>query len=163
MLINVAYIGHWIHKGVIVQWHNHEAIIPNDLFMYAFNRISSVDFYGESNPHYVPYRPWTRHNKADRSQPSPTYANLLYSDDIPDHPRHRVAAIWSQGNGNYKYQLYHTYCSNVWNINASIVDKIVDKMLLERLKATTIDETTWQNAQHTVQISNPSIAGNLAV
>ena len=44
LLINVAYIGHWIHQGVIVQWHNHEAIIPTDLFTYAYNRISTVDF-----------------------------------------------------------------------------------------------------------------------
>jgi hypothetical protein len=163
MLINVAYIGHWIHQGVIVQWHNHESIIPNDLFMYAFNRISSVDFYGEANSNYVPYRPWTRHKKADRNQPSPTYANLLYSDDIPDHPYHRVAAIWSQGNGNYKYQLYHTYRSNVWNINASIVDKIVDKMLLERLKATTIDETTWLNALTTMEDGNHAEVRRLEV
>jgi hypothetical protein len=49
LLVNVAYIGHWIHQQVIVQWHNHEAIIPNDLFMYAFNRISPIDFYGEPN------------------------------------------------------------------------------------------------------------------
>lgn len=154
MLINVAYIGHWIHQQVIVQWHNHEAIIPNDLFMYAYNRISPVDFYGKPNPEYVPYRPWVRHNKADRSQPSPTYANLLYSDDIPDHPHHRIAAIWSQGNGNYKYQLYHTYRSNVWNINASIVDGIVDKLLLERLKATTIDEDVWQTAIASIDRGN---------
>jgi hypothetical protein len=146
MLINVAYIGHWIHQQVIVQWHNHEAIIPNDLFMYAYNRISDVDFYGEANPQYVPYRPWTRHNKQDRDQPPPTYADLIYSDDIPDLPHKRLAAIWSVGNGNYKYQLYHTYRANVWNINASIVDKIVDRLLLERLKATTIDEDIWQTA-----------------
>jgi DNA invertase Pin-like site-specific DNA recombinase len=146
MLINVAYIGHWIHKGVIVQWHNHEVIIPNDLFLYAYNRISAVDFYGEPNPQYVPYRPWTRHNKAERSEPPPTYADLIYSDDIPSQPHHRLSAIWSAGNGNYKYQLYHTYRSNVWNINAAIVDEIVNKLLLERLKATTIDEDVWQTA-----------------
>jgi hypothetical protein len=146
MLINVAYIGHWIHKGVIVQWHNHEAIIPNDLFIYAYNRISAVDFYGEANPQYVPYRPWTRHNKTERPEPPPTYADLIYSDDIPGHPHHRLCALWSAGNGNYKYQLYHTYRSNVWNINAAIVDEIVDKLLLERLKATTIDEDVWQTA-----------------
>jgi hypothetical protein len=163
MLINVAYIGHWIHKGVIVQWHNHESVIPNDLFMVAFNRISSVDFYGETNPNYVPYRPWTRHNKEDRNQPSPTYANLLYSDDIQDHPHHRIAAIWSQGNGNYKYQLYDTYRANVWNINASIVDKIVDKMLLKRLKATTIDESTWKNALTTIEDGNHAEVRRLEV
>jgi len=154
MLINVAYIGHWVHQGVIVEWHNHEAIIPMDLFMYAYNRISSTDFYGEPNPNYVPYRPWTRHNKADRPQDPPTYSNLIYSDDIPDHPHHRLATVWSQGNGNYKYQLYHTYRSNVWNINASIVDEIIDKLLLERLKATTIDEITWQNALATMEDGN---------
>ena len=154
MLINVAYIGHWIHKGVIVQWHNHEAIIPNDLFMYAFNRISNVDFYGEPNEQYVPYRPWTRHNKADRDQPPPIYADLIYSDDIPEHPHHRLCSMWSAGNGNYKYQLYHTYRSNVWNINASIVDGIVDKLLLERLKATTINEEVWQTALSSVDHGN---------
>ncbi|MCB9453330.1 MAG: recombinase family protein [Anaerolineaceae bacterium] len=146
LLVNVAYIGHWVHKGVIAQWHNHEAIIPNDLFMYAYNRISSTDFYGEPNPQYVPYRPWTRHNKAERAAPPPTYADLIYSDDVPDLPHKRLAAIWSVGNGNYKYQLYHTYRSNVWNINAAIVDAIVDRLLLERLQVTTIDPAVWQAA-----------------
>jgi hypothetical protein len=61
MLVNVAYIGHWIHKGAIVQFNNHEGIIPLDVFMYAYNRLSPVDFYGEPNPQYVPYRPWVRH------------------------------------------------------------------------------------------------------
>jgi len=148
MLINVAYIGHWIHQQVIVQWHNHEAIIPNDLFMYAYNRISSVDFYGEPNELYVPYRPWTRHNKADRPEEPPTYSNLLYTDDLENHPHHRLATVWNTGAQKYQYQLYDNSQnrSNIWNIKTYIVDKIVDKMLLERLKATTIDEDVWQTA-----------------
>ena len=44
LLINVAYIGHWVHKQVIAQWHNHEAIIPEELFMFAYNRISQYGF-----------------------------------------------------------------------------------------------------------------------
>ncbi|MEQ8674204.1 MAG: recombinase family protein [Aggregatilineales bacterium] len=146
MLINVAYIGHWIHQQVIVQWHNHEAIIPNDLFMYAYNRISPVDFYGEPNPHYVPYRPWIRHNKADRSEAPPTYSNLLYSNDLEHAPNHRLATVWNTGAKKYQYQLYDYRRSNVWNIKTYIVDEIVDRMLLERLKATTIDEDVWQTA-----------------
>jgi hypothetical protein len=35
----------------------------------------------------------------------------------------------------------------VWNIKAQIVDRVVDGLLLERLKATTIDEAAWQEAQ----------------
>jgi hypothetical protein len=151
MLINVAYIGHWIHQGVIVEWHNHEAIIPNDLFMYAFNRISPADFYGNPNADYVPYRPWTRHNKAERQEDPPTYANLLYSDDLPDDPHHRLATVWNTSAEKYQYQLYEYERSNVWNIKCFIVDAIIDRMLLQRLKATTIDEATWQAALTTME------------
>ncbi|MCC6973637.1 MAG: recombinase family protein [Anaerolineae bacterium] len=48
-LTNVVYIGHWIHKGAIVRWHNHEAVVPLDLFMYAFNALSPEDFFGDPN------------------------------------------------------------------------------------------------------------------
>lgn len=148
LLVNVAYIGHWIHQQVIVEWHNHEAIIPNDLFMYAYNRISQTDFYGEPNPHYVPYRPWIRHDKADRPEAPPTYSNLLYTDDLEHDPHHRLATVWNTWAQKYQYQLYDysRTQSNVWNIRAFIVDEIVDEMLLERLKATTIDEDVWQTA-----------------
>ena len=84
----------------------------------------------------------------------PPYSNLVYSDDLPEQPHHRLSAIWSSGNRNYKYQLYHTYRSNVWNINTSIVDEIVDRLLLERLKATTIDESVWQSALSSVDHGN---------
>ena len=76
MLINVAYIGHWVHKQVITQWHNHEVIIPEELFMFAYNRISQVDFHGQANPQYVAYRPWVRHAKEDREEEPPIYAYL---------------------------------------------------------------------------------------
>ena len=148
MFMNVAYIGHWIHQQVIVQWHNHEAIIPNDLFMYAYNRICPYDFYGEPNPDYVPYRPWIRHDKTNRPEEPPTYANLLYTDDLEYQPHHRLATVWNTWSQKYQYQLYdHSRNrANVWNIRAFIVDEIVDKILLERLKVTTIDEDVWQTA-----------------
>jgi hypothetical protein len=146
MLINVAYIGHWIHQSVIVQWYNHEAIIPDELFMYAYNRISPHDFYGEPNPHYVPYRPWTRHEKAGRPEAPPTYSDLLYTDDLEHDPHHRLATVWNTWAQKYQYQLYEYGRSNVWNIRSFIVDKIVDDLLLARLKATTIDEDVWQSA-----------------
>jgi DNA invertase Pin-like site-specific DNA recombinase len=147
MLTNVAYIGHWIHKGAIVQFNNHEAIVPLDLFMYAYNRLSPTDFYGQPNPDYIPYRPWIRHPKEERNQPPPTYAYLAYSDDLPEQPHKRLACIWNTGAKKYQYQLANPpYHSNVWNIRAEIVDSLVDAMLLERLEATTIDEALWQAA-----------------
>ena len=63
-------------------------------------------------------------------------------------PHHRLATVWNTWAQKYQYQLYDysRTQSNVWNIRAFIVDDIVDEMLLERLKATTIDEDVWQTA-----------------
>jgi hypothetical protein len=159
LLTNVAYIGHWIHKQVIVCWNNHEAIIPLDLFMYAYNRISPTDFQGDPNPNYVPYRPWVRHYKADRQVEPPTYADLIYSDDLPEYPNHRLAAVWNTWAEEYQYQLYmQPYKSNLWNIKARNVDAIVDRLLLERLKAATIDETAWQTALESLDSGDQSEA-----
>lgn len=147
MLVNVAYIGHWIHMNAIVRWNNHEGIIPLDLFMYAFNRLSPTDFHGEPNPQYVPYRPWIRHDKAERQEEPPTYSGLVYSDDLPDYPHKRIVSVWNTGAEKYQYQLHqYPYRTNVWNIKAFILDPLIDDMLLERLKATTIDETLWTTA-----------------
>ena len=148
MLVNVAYIGHWIHMGAVVQWNNHEAIIPLDLFMYAYNRLSPTDFHGDPNPQYVPYRPWTRHDKAERRTVTPpTYSGLIFTDDIPHLPHKRLASVWKTDTGKYQYQLYEYHVrSNVWNIKTFIVDGLIDEMLLERLRDTTIDEAAWATA-----------------
>jgi len=147
LLTNVAYIGHWIHKRVIVRWDNHAPIVPHELFMYAFNRVSQTDFYGEPNTAYVRYRPWTRHDKAERQEPPPPYESLVFTDDLPDHPHRRLLVIWNTDGKCYQYQLSDMpYKSNVWNMRARILDKVIDGLLLERLAATTIDETAWKQA-----------------
>lgn len=147
MLVNVAYIGHWVHMGAVVQWNNHEPIIPLDLFMYAYNRLSPTDFHGEPNPNYIPYRPWVRHDKAERNAEPPVYSGLVYTDDLPDHPHKRLATIWNTVAGKYEYLLNeYPHRSTVWKLRAFILDGMVDEMLLERLRATTIDEKAWAAA-----------------
>jgi hypothetical protein len=147
MLVNVAYIGHWVHLGAVAQWNNHEPIIPLDLFMFAYNRLSPTDFHGEPNPDYVPYRPWTRHDKAQRSEPPPAYAGLVFTDDLPDVPHKRLVTAWNAVAGRYEYLLNaYPYRSTVWKLRAFILDGMIDDMLLERLRATTIDEAAWSAA-----------------
>jgi len=147
MLVNVAYIGHWIHMGAVVQWNNHEPIIPRDLFMFAYNRLSPTDFHGDPNPQYVPYRPWIRHDKAKRTAEPPTYSGLVYTDDLPNHPHKRLASSWSVVADKYEYLLdEYPYRSTVWKVRAFILDGMVDEMLLERLRDTTIDEAAWAAA-----------------
>jgi len=147
LLTNVAYLGHWVHQEVIVRWNNHEPIIPLDLFMYAYNRLSSTDFQGEPNAQYVPYRPWVRHDKAERAVEPPTYSYLVATDDLPHRPHRLLITVWNTDACLYQYQLSDPpNRSNVWNVRAHIVDNVVDRLLLERLKATTIDEAAWQAA-----------------
>jgi DNA invertase Pin-like site-specific DNA recombinase len=157
LLTNVAYIGHWIHKQVIVQWDNHEPIVPHELFMYAFNRISQTDFNGDPNPNFVRYRPWTRHDKAERQVEPPTYERLVFSHDLPDKPKRRLSCVWNTWRSCYQYQLANMpYKSNVWNMKASILDEVIDHLLLERLKATTIDDKAWQEASSNINQGSQS-------
>lgn len=151
ILTNVVYIGHWVHKQVIVKWDNHEPLVPLDLFMYAFNRISSKDFYGDPNENYVPYRPWVRHDKSTREVEPPAYENLVFSDDLPNRPHRRLNGMWDHIRKEYRYQLSNLpYKANVWAVRAHMVDAVIDELLVERLRVTTIDETAWKTAQNGV-------------
>lgn len=49
LLTNVAYIGYWMHLGAVISKDNHEAIVEEDLFWYAFNRLSPYTITGEKN------------------------------------------------------------------------------------------------------------------
>jgi hypothetical protein len=146
MLLQVAYIGHWVHQGAIVQWNNHEAIVPHDLFMFAYNRLSPTDFFGDPNPEHIPQRVFNRH-KESRPVPPPTYSGLVFTDDLPERPNARIATSWANYSSSYAYVLQdYPHRSLVWSIKAYILDGIVDRMLLERLKATTIDDEAWADA-----------------
>jgi hypothetical protein len=154
MLTNVAYIGHWSYRGVIEQWHNHESIVPEDLFMYAFNALSKVNFFGEPNADYSPHRVYVRHKVEDRHGEPPTYAGLVFSNSLKNLPFRRVQSSYLSHNGNFAYILADNLNRTVMSIHAKIFDPVVDKLLLERLEATTIDDETWQQAVEGTQQSD---------
>jgi hypothetical protein len=154
MLTNVAYIGHWSYRGVIEQWNNHEAIVPEDLFMYAFNAISKVDFFGQPNADYSPHRVYVRHKSEDRNARPATYTGLVYSHSLPGHPFRKINTHYLNHNDNYAYVLADRLSHTVMSIHSKILDPQVDKLLLERLEATTIDDETWQKALEGTQQSD---------
>jgi len=146
LLWQLAYIGHWVHLGAIVKWNKHEGIVPIDLFMFAFNRLCPTDFHGEPNPEHIPRRTFNRH-KEDRPVPPPTYSGLVFTDDLPERPNARLATSWSNHSNSYAYVLQdYPYRSLVWSIKSYILDGTVDRLLLERLKATSIDDEAWLDA-----------------
>jgi hypothetical protein len=156
MLTNVVYIGHWVHKSAIVCWHNHEPIVPEDLFMLAFNSLSSTDFYGDPNPNYVPYRPYNRHAVEDRECDPPIYTGLVFSDQLDAYDLRRFSSVYNHANRNYAYVLQDERIDTVMTVKADFVDEMVDQMLLERLEATTIDDEVWQQALESTEHSGHS-------
>jgi hypothetical protein len=49
LLTNVVYLGWWYHNGQVVSKHNHEAIVDEETFWYAFNKLSPYKLDGERN------------------------------------------------------------------------------------------------------------------
>ena len=48
LLTNVVYIGGWLFHGTVA-WNNHPAIVEEDVFWFAFNRLSAYTTEGEEN------------------------------------------------------------------------------------------------------------------
>ena len=57
LLANVVYIGYWIFSNMLISTASHDPIIPyeqqNDLFWFAFNKISSLNPDGTPNENYT--------------------------------------------------------------------------------------------------------------
>lgn len=156
MLTNVVYIGHWIYKSAIVCWHNHEPIVPEDLFMLAFNSLSRTDFYGDPNPNYIPYRPYNRHTIEERECDPPIYSGLVFSDQLENYDLRRFSSVYNHTNRNYGYILQDERIEVQMTVKADYVDEAIDQMLLERLQATTIDDEAWQKALESSEHSGHS-------
>ena len=79
LLSNPAYMGYWVHKGVVVKSENHEAIIEYGPFIYAFNRLSLTNLDGTPNEELMEKRkPLVKKHFAER----PAYLkNRIFSAD----------------------------------------------------------------------------------
>jgi DNA invertase Pin-like site-specific DNA recombinase len=152
ILTNVMYLGHWTHKGVIVSWHNHEPLVAQDLFMYAFNTLSSTDFNGEPNPDHNPYRSITRHDKEDRPCSPPRYTGLIFAMDVvPGFEMRRMRTVYMITSLWYSYIATDIDRRIYLRVKADRLDEMIEELLLERLKATSIDDQSWQTALDSTQ------------
>src|SRR5258708_10236636 len=78
LLSNVTYLGHWVVNNTVVRWDNHPAIVPQAVFMRAFNYISPVGLEGEPNLHYKRFQQYARPSKEeDRPVERPLYAGMI--------------------------------------------------------------------------------------
>lgn len=58
----------------------------------------------------------------------------------------RLETPWFDRNRGYAYALRRTGGKRRWFMMARFIDETVDQLLLERLRATTIDAEAWQKA-----------------
>jgi hypothetical protein len=121
---------------------------------FAFNRLSPFTLNGDPNPHYNAQRPWVRHVKKSRPKPPPTYSRALFTRDTPDRALWKLGTHWEKEWQSYAYAVHDKAAlKSVWKIGAVTVDQQIDRLLLERLRLTTVDESLWQQAVATTQDS----------
>jgi len=146
MLTNAVYLGHWVFKDRVVQWDNHPAIIPEDLFYQAFNYISPYTLDGTPNEDYTP-RLGRRHStkKKKRDAYEPIYLGLVGS--YHESNWRGATASWTTGMQAYAYTVNYLDTADnqqhLWSRRSDYFDRIINEMLFAKLKAT-FDHEVWE-------------------
>lgn len=146
LLTNAAYIGHWHVRGAIVRKNNHQGIVPEDIFMTAFNYLSNVTLDGHPNPDYRPFKEHARPSIDDkRSVERPLCMGMIVS---PDEDRFgNVGTNWNGKNRCYMYvfQTRDAVERVRWLKVATYVDETITDLLREKLRLT-FDASIWEQA-----------------
>jgi hypothetical protein len=146
LLTNAAYLGHWAVKDTIVRWNNHEPLVPEDVFMRAFNYLSSIGLDGRPNPHYRPLQRNARpsvesHRPVDR----PICAGLLFS--YVGGRWRKVGTTWDSQLQRYNYTAQDggPFERLLWARKATNIDDLVCELAQEKLRAT-FEAGAWEEA-----------------
>ncbi len=156
MFTNAVYLGHWVTRGQVIKWNNHPAIVPEDVFMRAFNYLAEFRFDGTPNPDYRPRKRNARPTlDVRRNELRPLCEGLIFSceDDV-----WRPSGVhWNQQTGRYAYAFLSREVNNpvIWYKQAFYVDEVV-VMHLQSLLLTTFKPETW-DALGTVRIGTVSV------
>lgn len=144
VLTNVAYLGHWTVNDEIVHWNLHPAIVPEKVFMRAFNYLSSVSFDGTPNPHYRPFAPAHRPSKdVKRPVERPVFAGMVFSEYNGELRKAGTGYVQSMKQYGYFVLRPHPYDDMIWGKKADYFDEAVVELLKQKLLAT-FDPDVWQ-------------------
>jgi len=145
MFTNAVYLGHWIANGHIVRWHNHPAIVPEDVFMKAFNYLSPVSLDGTPNLHYNPRVRNERPSLEERrGVPYPLYAGLVGTEY--EGKWYNGSVVWSTQAKVYAYSVSAGFPEEhlLWHKRAEYLDTAVTKLLHTKLRVT-FDSEVWNS------------------
>lgn len=125
ILTNPIYLGWWLHKGEIISRENHDAIVSEDDFWWAFEHLSPVDTNGEE---------WATSDRPRRKQVRETMGvhDALLSG-VVRHPRGEVYA--------FKYMRVYTAIEmrdtlkmRPISVKIDALDDLVIRRMLYRIK-----------------------------
>jgi hypothetical protein len=141
MLTNPTYIGHWMHKGVVLIWNNHAPLIDEATFTRAFNHLSRFTMTGEENPHYNPAFKYQRHPKHDEGRHEiPILIGILGT---------YIDGVWTRASHRYdprsKTYLYTVHGHNHFGSHALWARRVpwIDQAILSRFRKLITD--TYQS------------------
>ena len=123
ILTNVAYIGHFTFNGTITSKDNHEAIVDDAEFFYAFNRLSATTIEGEDQEKAD--TPRTRYTHLT-TPPSSVQALLVDVIEANNNKKVYVNAKTAT------YRIYDTSTSVIQSLR-SISIKSLDQAFIDRL------------------------------
>jgi hypothetical protein len=135
MFTNAMYPGHWVIKGNILCWNNHPALVPEDLFLAAFNYLSPVTLEGETNPDYRPHYNRIRTKGGKGRDRRPFLEGLIYSPNMEGVMR-PMSVCWSkEGREKGAYFLYAAISVKngrvvkTWRKRADYIDDLIHNEL----------------------------------
>lgn len=146
LLTNAAYIGHWTFNDRIVRWNNHQAIVPIDIFMRAFNYLSPVTLEGLPNPHYQPICEYAHPTREeDRPSERPLFSSMITSEY--EGERRNVGTQWVKPLKHYMYVFFRKHATDeyVWSRAAKFFDDAVVQLFQQKL-LTTFNVEAWEES-----------------
>ena len=146
ILTNAAYIGHWTVNNVVVRYHNHPALVDEEVFIRAFNYLSQTTLKGKVNANYLPIQEHSRpRREQDREVERPLCTGLIVSP--LEQEWRNVGTNWVSTGKHYAYVLWSgpPHDNYVWGKRADYVDEAVTRMVLSKLQAT-FDPAVWEEA-----------------
>lgn len=141
LLTNVAYVGWWTFQGQVVERNNHEPIVDEQDFWYAFQRMSPYDVDGTKNnafPHT------TRQPRSAAESTEALLVNVIQSQHAP-------AYVFSQGGGICYGFMLPASSLLVKNVECTINISILDDIFTQRLLDISVSQYIGDAVLHAVQ------------
>jgi DNA invertase Pin-like site-specific DNA recombinase len=129
LLTNPVYLGWWYFKGQIVSKSNHDPIVAEDDFWFAFNRLSPYTIEGEAN-HRLTSQP-ARYTRDGTPPPPALLDGIMTNERLPvyvlrrDPPEYAILDPGKQHGNRYKV-----------SIAVAALDAIFEQRLLSVLEHT---------------------------